>query len=161
MITVRACKYDGKESRRWSANVVRQEGSLLVLDASFPEEINHDLLGTIERGTRSIEYYWLDRWYNIFRFSQPDGDLRSFYCNVNSPPEFDGQTLNYVDLDIDILVEPDLTYRVVDLTDFELNARHYDYSAAVQANAKRALAQLIDLIETRSFPFTDSVPQKP
>jgi protein associated with RNAse G/E len=157
MITVRACKYDGTEHRRWSAKLLQQEGSLLVLDASFAEEISHDLLGTILRGTRSIEYYWLDRWYNVFRFSQPDGALRSYYCNINIPPEFNGQTLNYVDLDIDILVEPDLTYRVVDLKDFELNARRYNYSNEVQAQARRALAELIDLIETRDFPFNDPI----
>ena len=154
MVTVRVCKYDGKEHRRWPAKILRQEGSLLVLDASFTEEISHDLLGTIEMGTRSTEYYWLDRWYNVFRFSQPGGELRSFYCNVNIPPEFDGQTLNYVDLDIDILVEPDLTYRVVDLKDFDRNANHYQYPADVQANAKEALAELIALIEARAFPFS-------
>jgi uncharacterized protein len=155
MITVRACKYDGAEHRRWPATVVKQEGPLLVLDASFPEEISHDLLGTIVSGTRSIEYYWLDRWYNVFRFSEPTGELRSYYCNVNTPPEFDGQTLTYVDLDIDILVEPDLTYRVVDLQDFEDNAKRYEYSADVQTNASRALIELIDLIESRTFPFSD------
>lgn len=157
MITVRACKYDGSEHRRWLAKLLQQQGSLLVLDASFAEEISHDLLGTILSGTRSIEYYWLDRWYNVFRFSQPDGALRSYYCNINIPPEFDGQTLKYVDLDIDILVEPDLTYRVVDLKDFELNARRYNYSNEVQAQARRALNELIDLIETRDFPFNDVV----
>jgi protein associated with RNAse G/E len=156
MITVRACKYDGSEHRRWLATVVKQEASLLVLDASFSEEISHELLGTIVSGTRSIEYYWLDRWYNVFRFSQPNGELRSYYCNVNIPPEFDGQTLSYLDLDIDILVEPDLTYRVVDVKDFEQNARRYDYSAEVQTNASRALIELIDLIESRSFPFIES-----
>jgi protein associated with RNAse G/E len=153
MITVRACKYDGSEHRRWAAKVLKQEGSLLVLDALFPEDISHDLLGTISSGTRSIEYYWLDRWYNVFRFSQPNGELRSYYCNVNVPPEFDGRTLKYVDLDIDILVEPDLTYRVVDLKDFELNAQRYNYSAQVQINAAQALTELIDLIEARAFPF--------
>ena len=156
MITVRACKYDGSEHRRWLATVVKQEASLLVLDASFSEEISHEFLGTIVSGTRSIEYYWLDRWYNVFRFSQPNGELRIYYCNVNIPPKFDGQTLSYVDLDIDILVEPDLTYRVVDLKDFEQNARRYDYSAEVQTKASRALIELIDLIESRAFPFTES-----
>lgn len=155
MITVRACKYDGSEHRRWPATVLRQEGSLIVLDASFDKEISHDLLGTIVSGTTSIEYYWLDRWYNVFRFSQPGGELRNYYCNVNIPPVFDGEILSYVDLDIDILVEPDFSYRVVDLADFEQNALRYGYSEAVQKSANEALAQLIKLIETRSFPFND------
>ncbi len=155
MITVRACKYDGSEHRTWPAKVLRQEGTLLVLDARFDQEIQHDLLGTIATGTTSIEYYWLDRWYNIFRFAQPTGELRSYYCNVNVPPTFDGNVLSYVDLDIDILVEPDFGYRIVDLEDFELNVELYSYSAETQTSAKRALKELVTLIETRSFPFTD------
>ena len=42
-ITVRACKYDGREHRRWTAQILKQDGALLVLDAYFPEEISHDL----------------------------------------------------------------------------------------------------------------------
>ena len=155
MITVRAHKYDGSEHRRWNAKVIRQEGSLLVLDATFDQEIKHDLLGTIASGTTSIEYYWLDRWYNIFRFAEPSGELRGYYCNVNVPPAFDGQILSYVDLDIDILVEPDLSYRIVDVEDFEQNAERFGYSAAVQKEARQALESLAKLIEERSFPFND------
>jgi protein associated with RNAse G/E len=155
MITVRANKYDGSEHRSWNAKVLRQEGSLLVLDATFDKEIKHDLLGTIASGTKSIEYYWLDRWYNIFRFAEPTGELRSYYCNVNVPPAFDGQVLSYVDLDIDILVEPDLSYRIVDLDDFEQNVDRFGYSEDVQTKARQGLEKLIELIEARAFPFND------
>ena len=153
MITVRAHKYDGSEHRSWNAKVLRREGSLLVLDATFDKEIKHDLLGTIASGTRSIEYYWLDRWYNIFRFAEPTGELRSYYCNVNVPPAFDGQVLSYVDLDIDILVEPDFSYQILDVEDFERNAKLYGYSHEVQSNARRAVDELVNLIDTRQFPF--------
>jgi protein associated with RNAse G/E len=124
-----------------------------VLDAKFEERIEHDLLGTIPIGTLSTEYYWLDRWYNVFRFRDVDLNLKSFYCNINMPPRFDGQTLTYVDLDIDVLVEPDLSYRVLDLEDFQENARHYQYPVDIQTEAQRALDELIDLIEKRAFPF--------
>lgn len=153
-ITVRACKYDGAEHRRWPATILRQEGPLLVLDARFDEEIEHDLLGTIALGTTSIEYYWLDRWYNVFRFSDPRGTLRNYYCNVNVPPSFDGELLSYVDLDMDILVQPDFTYTVLDREEFAQNAARYGYASEVMDNAERALEELISLIEARAFPFT-------
>jgi uncharacterized protein len=154
-IEVRAYKYDGVLHRTWTAELVRQDESLIVLDAKFADEIVHDLLGTIAVGTHSLEYYWLDRWYNIFRFAQPDGKLRNFYCNVNQPPEFDGETLRYVDLDLDILVEPDFSYRILDVEDFETNAKRYGYTQEVQTNARRALDELVTMIERRSFPFAD------
>ncbi len=150
---MRACKYDGREHRRWPARVLRREGSLIVLDAKFPEEVIHDSLGTIVAGTQSLEYYWLDRWYNIFRFSQPSGELRNYYCNVNVPPSFDGETLTYVDLDLDILITPEFSYNLLDLEEFEDNTVRYGYPAEVVANAHEAVNDLLKMIRERAFPF--------
>ena len=152
-IEVRAYKYDGLLHRKWPAQLLRQEGSLIVLDARFTEEVIHESLGTIPCGTLSLEHYWLDRWYNVFRFAQPNGQLRNYYCNVNVPATFEDHILSYVDLDLDILVEPNFTYRILDIEDFESNVRYYEYPPDVQINARRALDELVGMIETRAFPF--------
>lgn len=146
-IVVRVLKYDGTEHRSWRARVSGQTGPLLIVDAVFNEEIEHDLIGIIASGTVSTEYYWLDRWYNVFRFND------RFYCNVSMPPSFDGHVLSYVDLDIDVLVKPDFSYQVLDLDDFEDNARALNYPLDVREKAHAALAELIRLIEAQSFPF--------
>jgi protein associated with RNAse G/E len=153
LIQVRTYKYDGSLHRSWNATLSRQEDSLLVLDTAFAEEITHDLLGTIASGTHSLEYYWLDRWYNVFRFSDANGELRNYYCNVNVPPAFDGQVLSYVDLDLDILVAPDFSYQLLDVEDFELNAKTFGYSTEIRNQAKSAVDQLTAMIEKRQFPF--------
>jgi protein associated with RNAse G/E len=152
-VTVRVSKYDGTEYRHWNARVARREGSLIVLDAEFEYDVQHHLLGHIERGTRTIEYYWLDRWYNIFRFLKDDGSPRLWYCNINTPPTLDGDVLSYVDLDIDVLVRPDLSYQVLDMEEFETNARRFSYSEETQHRAHKAVEELVALIETRQFPF--------
>ena len=152
-VIVRVMKYDGAEHRLWRARVAERSSSLLVLDALFEEEVSHPQLGLIRCGTRSLEYYWLDRWYNVFRFLEPDGRVRNFYCNVNMPPEFDGHTLSYVDLDMDIVVRPDFSFEILDMDEFEVNAETYRYPAHVMASALRALDELLSLIERRAFPF--------
>lgn len=155
-IVVRTYKYDGSVHRFWNALLVHQEESLLILDGAFEVEVQHDLLGTISAGTHSLEYYWLDRWYNVFRFSQANGELRNYYCNVNMPPTFDGKTLSYVDLDLDILVAPDFSYQMLDAEDFERNAALYGYDDEVRANVQLALDELVAMIETLAFPFNNS-----
>ena len=60
-----------------------------------------------------------------------------------------------MDLDLDILVEPDFSYRILDAEDFAMNARLYSYSQEVQANARVAVDELVTMIETRAFPFAD------
>ena len=126
-----------------------------MLDAVFDEDIEHELLGKISSGTISTEYYWLNRWYNVFRFSDSNQQVQNFYCNINQPPSFDGRVLSYIDLDIDVLVAPDFTYKILDVDDFEENAKRYAYPDEVQANARQALAELISLIEARAFPFNE------
>jgi protein associated with RNAse G/E len=155
VIEVRTFKFDGQPHRTWNAELVRQKDSLLVLDGKFDDDIEHDLLGTIASGTHSLEYYWLDRWYNIFRFSQPNDELRNYYCNINMPPKFINGILSYVDLDLDILVAPDFSYQVLDLEDFERNVTAYGYSLEIQANARRAVEELTGMIQLRQFPFDD------
>ena len=144
-IVVRVYKYDGREHRTWRARVREQVGPLIVLDAVFAEEVEHELLGKIASGTISKEYYWRDRWYNVFRFGG------KFYCNVAKPPSFDGAVLTYVDLDIDVLVAQDFSYTILDLEDFEI----YPYPAEVRQQARQALAELISLVEARTFPFNE------
>jgi protein associated with RNAse G/E len=153
-LIVKALKYDGSLHRSWSGSPRRQAGSQIIIEAAFDFEVQHELLGVISRGTRTIEYYWLDRWYNIFQFLETDGSTRLYYCNVNTPPTIQGNVLTYIDLDIDILVQPDFSYQVLDLEEFATNASRYDYSAATKRQAHNALDELISLIEGRQDPFS-------
>jgi len=152
-VTVRVLKHDGAEHRRWRGRIAEQEGPLIVLEAEFDADVTHHLLGEIKRGTRLIEYYWLDRWYNVFRFLQDDGSTRLYYCNINTPPEFNGEILTYVDLDLDVIVQPDYAYEIQDVDEFEANAALYGYSPEETANATAALEELTAKITGREFPF--------
>jgi len=126
---------------------------LLILDATFDRRVEHEWLGTISEGTLSSEYYWLDRWYNVFCFREPAGGLRNYYCNINQPASFDGAVLSYVDLDIDVVVDPDWSYKVLDLEEFERNALRYRYPAEVKEKAQQGLNELTEMIRIRAFPF--------
>jgi uncharacterized protein len=156
-ITVGVLKYDRSSYRHWQAQLREIRDQLLILDAEFDAEVRHDSLGTIPKGTRTIEYYWLDRWYNIFQFLHNDGRPRLFYCNINMPPALEDSVLTYVDLDIDILVNADLSYRVLDLDEFEANAQFYGYSDEAKQQAQSAVDELKEMIEGRQFPFVNEL----
>ena len=152
-IIVRSCKHDGRVHRSWPARVARLENSLIVLDAFFAEEVQHTLIGTIQAGTLSTEFFWTDRWYSVFRFQAPDGRLLKFYCNINTPPTFESGALTFVDLDVDVLVQTDFSYEVLDEDEFERHAELYQYPDAYRLNVQEALDELRGLIENRRFPF--------
>jgi len=153
-IIVRSCKHDGRVNRSWPARVTRREGSLIVLDAFFAEEVRHTLIGTIEAGTLSTEFFWTDRWYSVFRFQTPEGRLLKFYCNINTPPRLSEGTLTFIDLDVDLLVNPDYSSTILDVDEFERHSQIYQYPAAYRVGVQRALDELQHLITERQFPFS-------
>ncbi|HWS56106.1 MAG TPA: DUF402 domain-containing protein [Pyrinomonadaceae bacterium] len=152
-VTVNSRKFDGRVSRSWRARLKRREGPLVVVEGVFEEEVRHPLLGLIVAGTLSTEFFWADRWYSVFRFREPSGALRNFYCNLNTPPTFGDGRIDFVDLDIDVLVAPDFSYQVLDEDEFELHAERYRYPPEFRLRAREALAEVLALVAARRFPF--------
>ena len=133
--------------------MLSQNDSLLTFVGVFEKEIRHQHLGVIRRGTISYEFYWLDKGYNVFRFHEPDGVLRNFYCNLNLLPDFANGVLDYVDLDIDVLVWKDFSIQILDEKEFEANARLFGYSKKLRERVEQSLNTILTLIEKKSFPF--------
>jgi uncharacterized protein len=154
IITINSRKFDGQIHRSWKAKFVEKQDSLLVFVGEFEEEVRHSKLGVIKRGTISYEYYWLDRWYNIFRFHEPDGDLRNYYCNLNMPPTLQNSVLDYIDLDIDVLVSKDFSPEILDLDEFEEHSLLYGYSNDLRTKALETLDELLEMINQKKFPFS-------
>src|SRR3569833_1022400 len=128
LVTVNARKYDGRIRRSWPGALVSEKDGLITLIAHFSATHFHNDLGTIHAGTISIEHFWLDRWYNVFRFSEPDGQPKAVYTNITMPATFVGSVLDYVDLDIDVILWPDGRVNVLDRDDFERNSAKYGYT---------------------------------
>lgn len=150
---VKSIKYDNSLSKSWKAELVKVENSLFILKGIFDRTINHPILGIIRRGTVSLEYFWLDKWYNVFKFYNSDGSFRNYYCNINMLPVVERNCLTFVDLDMDILVNRDFSYQILDLDEFEENLIKYAYPVEIIEGSYKALNEIISLITNRDFPF--------
>jgi len=152
-ITINSRKFDGEIYRSWQCEITEKSEEQLLLIGKFEKEVKHPHLGFIRRGTISYEFFWFDFWYNIFRFHEPDGTFRNFYCNISSPPKFEAGVLDYVDLDIDVLVWRDYSYQILDTDEFEQNAEKFSYSNELREMVRKTLSELISNIENRIYPF--------
>jgi protein associated with RNAse G/E len=154
IVTVNSRKFDGRIHRSWQAELKTRRDPLLILNGKFENEIDHPHLGMIRRGTISEEFFWLDRWYSIFRFHEPEGAFRNFYCNLNMPPKFENDVLDYIDLDIDILVRENFECEILDVDEFEENSRVYPYSDDLIAKTMETLTELQEMVRLKTFPFS-------
>jgi protein associated with RNAse G/E len=153
-IIINSRNFNGDIKRSWKADFIEKCDSLLTFVGIFEHEVRHSKLGVIRPGTISYEYYWLDRWYNVFRFHEPDGELRNYYCNLNLPPKLENNILDYVDLEIDVLVSKNFEIEILDRDEFDENSKLFGYSPELIKTTLATLDELLKIIETRSFPFS-------
>ncbi len=153
IITVNSRKFDNRIQRSWQCKLLERTQNQIILLGEFDKEVIHQSLGVIRRGTISYEFFWLDKFFNVFRFHEPDGSFRNFYCNINLPPKFETNVIDYVDLDLDVLILRDFSFEILDVDEFENNADKFSYSKELCETVEKTLSGLIAKIENRIFPF--------
>jgi protein associated with RNAse G/E len=100
-----------------------------------------------------VMFFPQGRDWNAVALIQRQGPPR-YYCNVCLPPERAAPDVwAYVDLDLDVLVAPDLSWEVRDREEFAINARRFAYPPEVMERAEAGLADLLAAIRTRRGPF--------
>jgi len=152
-ILLRATKFDGSAHWIQPFTVISDDGTLLVTQYRARTPI-YTSRGEFRSPYDSRVYFWRDRWFNVFRLSRPGCSLALWYCNVTTPPSFDGCQLGYVDLDLDVSVRPDGCIEVLDEDEFEQHREKYGYPADVVSRAEDAAREIVQLARKRAFPFS-------
>ncbi|MEK7722750.1 MAG: DUF402 domain-containing protein [Acidobacteriota bacterium] len=153
LITINSRKFDNSIHRNWQCKLLEETKEYWLFVGEFEKEVSHNKLGVIRRKTISYEYYFKEKWFNIFRFHEPEGQLKFYYCNINMPPIFENGVLDYVDLDIDVLVKKDFQFEILDEDEFIENSNKYEYPSSIQSMAKTNLHKLLEKIKKQAFPF--------
>jgi protein associated with RNAse G/E len=150
-IAVNSRKYNGVIRRSWGADLVKYDPPLIELVGTFDLSVDHPDLGHIAKGTVSHESYWLDRWYNIFDFENPDGSKRNHYINIGLPPRFDDESVDYIDLDIDLIIWPSGQIDLLDIDDFRSNAELYSYPNSLVQTVNKKLDMIMKAVRSCSL----------
>ncbi len=150
-ITVVKNDYTGREILRYTGRVLGREALAWVkLEARFSRPDVQTSYHIFRQGDRFIEWFYSDRWYNIFEMHDRDNDrLTGWYCNVTRPAAITPDAIRADDLALDVFVAPDGAIRVLDEDEFA--ALPLDEST--RAHALHALDMLKRLIAARQPPF--------
>lgn len=100
-----------------------------------------------------VSFFIPGEWYNIVALVEKAG-VR-YYCNVASPPYLAGDTLTYIDYDLDVIVQRDGSRQIVDEDEYERHQAMYHYSGTVKRKVADGLAGLLARIDAGLPPFDD------
>lgn len=154
-IEVRGTYYDG--SLQWQHPawlVMERDGMIIIQTFAGLEVLRHGEAWQSSYDTRG--HYWADRWYNVIRLEESRGrGLHGWYVNIATPAEFDGENLHYVDLQLDVIVHAGAshTWEARDEAEFQAASQRFAYPDSLVRGARRAVEEVVGLIERREFPF--------
>lgn len=112
--------------------------------------------GTRPLRSHCLQFFWPERWYMLSAFYN-DRTLIHTYAMIIQPATILYDRLSYVDLDLSILVKPDLSYDVLTQAEFEQAADLLHYSEETRIGALMALRTLTSSIQ-RSVGLFAAVP---
>ena len=153
-VLLRATKFDGAAHWIQPFRVVSDDGTLLITEYRARTPI-YTSRGEFRSPYNSRVYFWRDRWYNVFRLWKPGCPVALWYCNVTTPPTFDGTQISYVDLDLDVAVRPGGCIELLDADEFATHRRRYGYPAEVICSAEQAAGEVAELARRQAFPFSE------
>jgi hypothetical protein len=97
-----------------------------------------------------VEWFYSDRWHNIFQMHDADDDrLKGWYCNLTRPARLGPNDIYAEDLALDVMVYPDGNFRLLDEDEFAA----LEITASDRSHALNALEELKFMVRRRSGVF--------
>lgn len=146
-ITVIKNDHTGREVWRYEGMTLIRHPQHVVLEAIFNRD-DMDLGYTVfRRGDRFVEWFYTDRWYNVFEIHDVDDDhIKGWYCNFTRPARLTGSQVEADDLALDLWVSADASKQVLDRDEFDA----LPISEHERGEVERALETLLNTSDWNS-----------
>jgi protein associated with RNAse G/E len=140
----------GEVTYEYEGILLRRDEHSIVLEALFDRADLPFMDVVFKTGDRFVEYYYTDRWYNIFAVhDREDGNVKGWYCNIGKPAVFENGTVSYIDLALDLWVSTRGEQTVLDEDEFE----ELELNEELKSGALRGLEELKQLFLNDKPPF--------
>ena len=140
----------GQVTYQYEGRLLRRDEHSIALEALFDRADMPFMDVVFKTGDRFVEYYYSDRWYNIFVIhDRDDGSIKGWYCNIGEPAVFEDGIVSYVDLALDLWVSAEGKQTVLDEDEFEALVLEED----IRRNALQGLDELKNLFKNNNPPL--------
>lgn len=152
MITVVKRNPLGETRVQYQGKVLERTADRVVIQAYWTLPTKALGYTTFEPGDHFLEYYYRDRWYNIFDIANTDGMRKGWYCNITEPAVIFDDRIEQVDLLLDVWVSPQGETLILDEDEFTADTTLSDEQ---RRGARTALQTLLEVIAARQEAFSD------
>jgi protein associated with RNAse G/E len=140
----------GEVTYEYEGVLLSRDENSVTLEALFDRADMPFMDVVFRTGDRFVEYYYTDRWYNIFATYDRDSEkIKGWYCNIGQPAVIEDGIVSYVDLALDLWVSADGKQTILDEDEFE----GLRLNEELKTGALNGLDELKDLFKNNNPPF--------
>jgi uncharacterized protein len=152
-IRILSTKYDGSQHYDYRGRLVDEApGVLRVVTEVGTPFVSYR--AESEMRSSMTQLFFTDHWFNVFHNHRPIGRQGMLsYANVGTPVRLEGDTLHWVDLDLDVIQTQERGLYVDDEDEFEEHQRQMAYPDEIIRRAVEAKDHLLHLAREGGFPF--------
>lgn len=156
---IQSSKYDGTPHYQFPAQLAFIHAGLPALYTAPGTTIGSSK-GDYSARYHSLGIFWPDRWYNMLVFWHADWRPLMHYVNIATPVHWDGHTMRYVDLDLDVFWQAsDNTVQIDDEDEFAEHQLRYGYPVDLILQCQRTCDEVFALMQQHVPPFDGSLYQ--
>lgn len=142
----------GTQELSYTGTVRDRDENFVCIDAIFAFSDRDLGYVHLRQGDLFTEWFYNDRWYNIFRVQDVHSQqLKGWYCNITRPAEIKSQQVAADDLALDVFVYPDGMTILLDEDEFA----ELDLSPADSESVWDAVNNIKQLVNARKSPFDE------
>ena len=151
MITVVKLNPSGEPKIQYQGEVIEHSHAGVIIQAYWQQPLKDLGYTRFDPGDSFIEYYYSDRWFNIFDIATAGGRRKGWYCNVAEPAAIYDDHIEQVDLLLDVWVGATGKPLILDEDEF---ASDMTLSEEQRNGAQEGLRDLLEMIAARREPFS-------
>lgn len=156
-ITVRKRKFDNSIKSEWEGEFLPVQFPSWMLVLHHPERhLKLSQAGIVQSDRLFLHCFSLVHPLTILFVYSPEGVFREAKCDAALPATQKGNLIEFTDLDLDLIVNPDFSYYFRDEDQFAENKQKMGYSETVVAQARTGMGLAESLVNSRNFPFDTS-----
>ena len=148
-VTIQKLDHTGRQVIAYPGRVLQRTDHAVVMRTEWdrpPLDLGFVVLEPHDQWT---EYFYADKWYNIFEIRASDGRLKGWYCNVTRPAFIGIDEVAADDLALDLWVAPDGSMQILDEDELAV----LPLTTEERVAAREGLAELQVLVAQKASPF--------
>ena len=158
MITVIKLNPLGEAKVQYKGEVAEHLPHEVIIKAYWQQPAKDLGYTRFEPGDRFTEYYYTNRWFNIFDIATPGGTRKGWYCNIAQPAVIFEDHIEQIDLYLDVWVNPKGETLILDEDEF---ASDTTLTEEQRNGARQGLQALLAMIAAGQEAFSSLERREP